>query len=167
MKVIHRSDSHEWATPQWLLEELSGEYGPFDLDPAARAWSACAPRHYDLDQGEDGLRLPWEGRVFVNPPYGRGDIGISWQRKAWTEVRAGRAEVVVFLVPARTDTEWWHEFVMPRASEVVLVRGRLRFIPGPSTKHDAATFPSAVVVYRPGRLRGCPTFSTLDPCGRK
>jgi site-specific DNA-methyltransferase (adenine-specific) len=76
----------------------------------------------------------------MNPPYGR-EIG-SWIRKAWESSREGAT--VVCLLPARTDTRWWHDYVM-RAGEIRLVRGRLRF----GQAVASAPFPSAVVIFRP------------------
>jgi hypothetical protein len=89
---------------------------------------------------DDGLALPWHGRVFVNPPYG-------WQLRNWVlkarrEVEERRATVVVALLPARTDTGWWHEHIASRA-DVFLLRGRLAFGDG----EQSAPFPSALAVW--------------------
>jgi hypothetical protein len=90
---------------------------------------------------EDGLLLEWFGRCWMNPPYGR-TIG-RWMAKARRMAESGKAELVVCLVPARTDTAWWHENVM-RAAEVRFIRGRLKF---GGAKH-AAPFPSALVIFK-------------------
>ena len=94
--------------------------------------------HYTPD--EDGLSLPWRGTVFVNPPYGRAVS--AWTEKARGEVEAARATTVVALLPARTDTKWWHQSVAGIA-DVFLLRGRLKF----GGEAVSAPFPSAVVVW--------------------
>jgi len=86
-----------------------------------------------------GLARPWSGNVFMNPPYGT-TIGL-WMAKAWGESQRGA--LVVCLVPARTDTRWWHEYAV--RGEIRFIRGRLRFGAG----KYSAPFPSAVVVFRP------------------
>src|SRR5262249_39145220 len=110
---------------------------PFDLDPCATAANAKAPRFYTRD--DDGLRQPWTGRVFCNPPYGR--VIAEWVAKA-KAAAATTAELVVLLVPARTDTRWWHEHVAD--AEGGFLPGRVRFVEAKS----GAPFPSAVVVFR-------------------
>lgn len=89
---------------------------------------------------DDGLALPWRGTVFVNPPYGR-QLTL-WVAKARREVEKGRTSLVITLVPARTDTRWWHDHVVGRA-DVWMLRGRLAFGDG----SQAPPFPSAVVAW--------------------
>lgn len=137
MSVHFSTATAEWATPQCLFERLADRFGPFDLDPCASAENAKSARYFTIDQ--DGLSQPWQGRVFMNPPYGRG-IG-SWLRKAHESSLSGA--LVVCLVPARTDTAWWHDHAMK--GEIEFVRGRLKF--GRSNKD--APFPSAIVIFRP------------------
>ncbi len=127
----------EWATPQWLFDALNREFG-FTLDPCATAQNAKCRRYFTVV--EDGLKRSWAGEVvFMNPPYGS-VIG-KWMEKAWVSAREGAT--VVCLVPARTDTGWWHRFAM--RGEVRLLRGRLKF----GDSKNSAPFPSAVVVFRP------------------
>ena len=138
------SSVHEaWETPVWLLERLYAVFGTFDLDPCSathdRRTARVRAKVY-FTQADDGLSVPWHGRVFVNPPYGRALR--FWTRKARTEVELGNAEVVVCLVPARTDTGWWHEDVAGKAT-VFFLRGRLSF--GDGTQ--PAPFPSALLVW--------------------
>ena len=130
------SASEEWATPQDLYDAWNAEYR-FDLDVAATPDNAKAPRYYTI--ADDGLSQPWEGTVWCNPPYGRG-IG-KWIQKAYDTSRDGSATVVM-LIPARTDTRWWHDYVA-KAYEIHLVKGRLKF--GGSAMN--APFPSCVVVF--------------------
>jgi phage N-6-adenine-methyltransferase len=154
MGVMTSSATPEWPTPQWLVDQLAAEFGPFDLDPAATAENAKAPLYYTVV--DDGLAQEWKGRAWLNPPYGA-VIG-RWVAKASAEVDLGNAELVVCLVPARTDTRWWRQSTTA-ASLVRLWPGRIRF--GCDTQGYArrdvselrnAPFPSAVIVF--GRLPG-------------
>lgn len=132
------SKSDSWETPQNLFDELNAEF-KFNLDVCATKANAKCDRYYDA--ALDGLAQDWRGRVWMNPPYGRGKIA-KWMAKAREEVEAGRAKVVVCLVPARTDTAWWHDHAAK--GEVRFLRGRLKF----SNSKQFAPFPSAVVVFR-------------------
>ena len=126
-RVLFSSASDRWATPQDVYSRLNDEFH-FDFDPCA------------LDGSDDGrarLFSNWLGkRVFCNPPYGP-EINKFLQR-------ATEAKVAVFLIPARTDTKWFHDIVLPNASEIRFIRGRLKF--GESKK--SAPFPSMVVIFR-------------------
>lgn len=144
------STTDDWPTPRDLFDALDAEFG-FDLDPCASAANAKCTRFFTIE--DDGLSRRWHGSVFMNPPYGRG-IG-DWIAKAWREAQKGA--IVVCLIPARCDTEYWHDYVM-QASEVRFIRGRIHFdserqrereASGESVAHNAP-FPSAVVVFRPG-----------------
>ncbi len=137
MTVHYSSLSNEWATPAELFARLDAEFG-FTLDPCATAENAKCQKFFS--QADDGLRQSWAGeRVFMNPPYGR-QIG-AWMRKAFEESQNGT--LVVCLIPARTDTSYWHEYCM-NASEIRLLRGRVKFGGQP----QGAPFPSAIVVFR-------------------
>lgn len=127
----------EWATPQDLFDALNREHGPFLLDPAATHENRKAPFYFTAE--DDGLRQIWRGRVFLNPPYGRG-IG-AWVRKAWESAQDGA--YVVCLLPARTDTAWWWDYCAK--GDVEFLKGRVRFGGG----KNSAPFPSAVVIFRP------------------
>ena len=144
--AIFQSQRDDWATPPLLFEELRREF-VFTLDPCCNRATAKAARFCALDRGDNGLAASWErSRVFCNPPYGRAIR--SWMLKAAREAVEQHATVVC-LVPARTDTQWWHQTVKLYASEVRFLKGRLRFYlhgePG-----GPAPFPTAVVVFRPG-----------------
>ena len=134
MNVHFSSKTDDWATPEGFAEK----YGPFDLDPCADESNAKAPVFYTKE--DDGLGRTWEGRVWMNPPYGR-DIK-KWIAKAVASADAGAT--VVCLIPARTDTSWWHDFVLPRG-KIEFLRGRLKF----GGSKNAAPFPSAVVIFEP------------------
>ncbi len=94
--------------------------------------------HYTAE--DDGLSLPWKGKVFLNPPYGR--ILNRWVKKSRLEAEQGNCETIAALIPARTDTAWWHDHVAGKAY-AFLLRGRLRFGDG----KQSAPFPSALVVW--------------------
>jgi phage N-6-adenine-methyltransferase len=131
-----------WATPQIVLDRLYEVIGGgFDLDPCSpgRLQGRVQARTH-FDAADDGLAQTWNGLVYVNPPYGR-SIG-QWTAKAREEVAAGRASMVVGLLPARTDTSWWHRDIADHAA-VWLIKGRLAFGDGAS----AAPFPSALVLW--------------------
>lgn len=136
---IPKSKSVEHGTPDDLFEALAAEFGPFDLDAAASDQLHKTPCYFSM--AGNGLRLPWFGRVWVNPPYGR--CIRDWLLKALGELAAGRVSRVVFLIPAATSTSWWHDIVKPHASEIRFLRGRLTF----KGSKTCAPFASAVVVF--------------------
>ena len=136
------SKSSEWDTPQEFFDRLNMDWN-FTLDPCATHQSAKCKKYFTKE--DDGLSQDWSGHhVFVNPPYGRG-IG-EWIKKSWQESKKHNT-IVVMLVPARTDTKWWHNYIM-RAKEVHFLKGRLKF--GEAT--NAAPFPSAGVVFHSDTL---------------
>lgn len=137
VKNVHFSSaSCEWSTPQDFFDKCQKEFGPFLLDPCATHANAKAPHYYTKD--DDGLTRVWVGRVWMNPPYGR-EIG-RWMRKAYESSIDGA--MVVCLVPARTDTAWWHDYAAK--GEVRFIRGRLKF----GGSKTSAPFPSALVIFR-------------------
>lgn len=125
-RVVFKSQTVEWATPPEVYAQLDREFH-FDFDPCP------------LGGTEDGLATlfqPWYGRrVYLNPPYGPGI-------RKWLE-RGLEADLAVFLLPARVDTKWFHDLVLPHAREIRFIRGRLTFV---GAKHPAP-FPSMVVVF--------------------
>lgn len=133
--VYASSKTCEWATPQDLFDRLNAIYH-FDLDVCATADNAKCETYYT--KVDDGLTQRWRGRCWMNPPYGR-EIG-RWMKKAYDESREGAT--VVCLVPARTDTAWWHDYAM--RGETEFIRGRLKF----GGSKNSAPFPSAIVVFR-------------------
>jgi len=136
------STNQAWETPVALLETLHGVFGRFDLDPCAPRRSRARVRaRVHLTEADDGLSVPWRGTVFVNPPYGR--TLATWVAKARSEVESGRAKTVVALLPARPDTNYWHEHVAGWAAVFFFLRGRLRFGDG----KQSAPFPSALAIW--------------------
>ena len=135
----------DWGTPQDLFDRLSKEFGGFDLDVCANAENAKCPRYFT--EKDDGLSQDWKGYCWMNPPYGR-EIG-KWIEKAYhaagkpTHINPlGGDATVVCLLPARTDTQWWHEYCM-KADTVRFIRGRLKF----EGSENSAPFPSAIVIF--------------------
>lgn len=132
----------EWLTPPDVLRAL----GPFDLDPCApvaRPWPMAAA-HYTLH--DDGLRQPWQGRVWCNPPYGR-------ETGAWLERLATHGDGIA-LIFARTETEMFHAWVWERADAVLFLRGRLHFHHVDGRRADAnGGAPSCLVAYGARNVR--------------
>ena len=127
--------SNEWTTPKDLFDRLNDEFG-FTLDPCSTHENAKCEHHYTIN--ENGLLQDWQGTVFMNPPYGR-EIG-KWIKKAYDESQKGAT--VVCLIPSRTDTAYWHDYVMK--GEIRFMRGRIYFSDGARP----APFPSAIVIFR-------------------
>lgn len=132
------TDQHE--TPQAFFNAVEERYGPFDLDVCATLANAKCKEFYTPDQ--DGLRQAWRGRVWCNPPYGR-EIGRWVERAVIATQGILSAQLAVMLLPSRTDTAWWHDWVQPNA-EVEFLRGRLRF----GGAKNSAPFPSCLAVFR-------------------
>lgn len=142
----------EWA----FIRSLEERFGAFTLDVAAAAHNAKAGDFYTRE--DDGLSLPWEGRVWCNPPYS--DCG-AWVRKAWFEwEHQDRPELIVMLLPAnRVEQAWWQDLIEPRRDRprsplrVEFLRGRMRFdrpgaVIGP--KGDRPPFGCALLIWSSG-----------------
>lgn len=137
------SKNMSWCTPPDFFAELDREFH-FDLDPAATDKSAKCAKYFT--PADDGLSKDGGCRVFCNPPYGR--FIQDWVRKGYEESRKP-GTVVVMLIPARTDTSYYHDYIFHgKADEVRFLRGRLKFTDEDGNTKDAAPFPSAVIVWR-------------------
>lgn len=152
MNAVHfSSERQDWETPQALFDALNAEFG-FTLDVCATSENKKCPDF--IDEELNALTRNWGGYLetcWMNPPYGY-QIG-KWIRKAYEESQNGAT--VVALIPAKTETRWWHEYVM-HAHEIRLVKGRIQF----SGCGVNAPFPSAVVVFRRGNH--VPGFSAME-----
>ena len=127
----------DWQTPKELFNKLDSIYH-FTLDPCSTHENALCKKHYTKE--EDGLQQDWSNEiVFMNPPYGR-EIP-KWIKKAYEESCKGA--IVVCLIPARTDTIYWNEYVFPYATSIQFIKGRLHF----SESKTPAGFPSAIIVF--------------------
>lgn len=134
--ALFSSNTDNWATPQSFYDELNKEFN-FTLDPCADDVNHKCETYFT--KSDDGLAKKWGGyRVFCNPPYGR-QIG-KWVEKAYHESQNGTT--VVMLLPARTDTKWFHDYIY-RKAEVRFVRGRIKF----GEAKNSAPFPSMIVVF--------------------
>lgn len=138
IKACLSSKTDNWATPQDFFDKLNEEFH-FTLDPCADEENHKCDLFYTREQ--DGLSYDWGGHsVFCNPPYGK-EIA-DWVRYSYEQSRKPNTTVVM-LIPARTDTRYFHDYIYGKA-EIRFIRGRLKF--GDAT--SAAPFPSMVVVYR-------------------
>ena len=133
------SKTDEWEMAREFFDALNAVFH-FTLDICATHANAKYGRYFTKE--ENGLIQTWNGVCWMNPPYGR-EISL-WVRKAY-ESSLDAGTVVVCLLPARTDTKWWHDYVIAHTERIRFIRGRLRF-----SGRGPAPFPSALVVF--GRL---------------
>lgn len=140
MNVHFSSQTNEWATPQDFFDVLNKEFH-FTLDPCATKENAKCLQFFT--QEDDGLLQSWDNHiVFCNPPYGH-EIG-KWVKKAYEESR-NPGITIVMLIPSRTDTKYFHEYIYNKPNvEIRFLKGRLKFVGGKSS----APFPSMVVIFR-------------------
>lgn len=133
--LMFSSTTDQWATLQDFFDKLNAEFN-FTLDPCADLENHKCKKYFTKEM--DGLKQSWDGeRVFCNPPYGR-------KIKDWVKKSCeSNAECVVMLIPARTDTQYFHEYIYGKA-EIRFVKGRLKF----GNSKNAAPFPSMVVIFR-------------------
>lgn len=137
-KVLFSSKSDNWETPQTLFDSLNKEFN-FNLDPCCNEDNKKCEKYFTKEQ--DGLKQDWGGyTVFVNPPYGRELY--KWVKKSYEESKRANTKVVM-LIPARTDTRYFHEFIYRNAKEIRFIKGRLKF--GNSTSN--APFPSMIIIF--------------------
>jgi phage N-6-adenine-methyltransferase len=131
------SKTDDWATPQYLFDEWNAKYD-FDLDAAASSTNHKCDNWYGLDHPEeskrDGLAQAWTGTTWVNPPYGR-------VLNQWVGHAAEQLSPVVMLLPARTDTRWFHSYCINQ--RITFIKGRVKF--GGSS--FGAPFPSMIVEF--------------------
>lgn len=130
------SKTDMWATPQDFFDKLNEEFN-FTVDVCAIPENAKCDKFFTPEM--NGLKQEWQGVCWCNPPYGR-EIG-KWVEKAYIASTFGAT--VVMLLPARTDTKWFHEYIYTKA-EIRFIKGRLKF----GNSKTAAPFPSMVVIYR-------------------
>ncbi|MCL6598975.1 MAG: phage N-6-adenine-methyltransferase [Alicyclobacillus macrosporangiidus] len=150
-QALLSSNRDDWETPWDLFNELDARYH-FTLDVCAIWWNAKLDEYFDEHQ--DGLSQAWSGRCWMNPPYGR-EIG-KWVKKAHDEALVlHNCELVVCLLPARTDTKWFHRYVWdkhtkrPRPGvDVEFLEGRVKFLDLDGNPTNSAPFPSMIVVFQ-------------------
>lgn len=136
--IMFSSETDLWATPQDFFNSLHKEF-KFTLDPCATPENAKCSRFYTKQT--DGLKQNWGGEtVFCNPPYGKAIK--DWVKKCYEEsLKPGTT--IVMLIPARTDTSYFHDYIYHKAKEIRFIRGRLKF----GNSKNSAPFPSMVVVF--------------------
>ena len=120
------SMTDEWNTPSSIYIQLDNEFR-FDFDPCPN------------DPSFNGLQIEWGQRSYVNPPFSNWQI---WVHKGYEEHKKGK--MVVFLLAARTDTKAFHEIIIPFATEIRFIQGRLKF----GGSKTGAPFPSMVVIFK-------------------
>lgn len=126
-RVLFSSVSDHWSTPSAVYDGLNAEFD-FTFDPCP------------LLSAQDGLKIAWHGRVFCNPPYSK---IADFIRRGLFALWKGECELLVFLLPARTDTAWFHDYVLGKA-EIRFIRGRLKF----GGAMNNAPFPSMICIWR-------------------
>ena len=141
-KGLFSSKKQDWRTPEKLYSMLDAEFH-FDYDP-------CPSIEADEFRMKDGYSSSWGNCNYVNPPYNE---VYKWVKKGYEEALKGKTSV--FLIPSRTDTRWWFDYIM-KAYEVRFVKGRLRF---GGAKHPAP-FPSVIVVFKKNSSN--PSFSVYE-----
>ena len=137
--VHFSSKSQEWYTPPEIIERVVKLFGSIDLDPCSEMSehpNVPAARYFTVK--ENGLEQVWDGKVYMNPPYGRG-IG-EWIEKLCTEYESGNVKEAVALLPVRPDTAWWRKL---RDYAICFIKGRLKF----SRQKYSAPFPSCVAYF--------------------
>ena len=125
--IMGTRNSDHYATPKAFYTKLDAEFH-FDLDPCP------------LHATRDGLTIPWKGNIYVNPPYSNIQ---AFLEKGLEELRKGNAKIIVYLLPVRSDTKYWHEIILKHADEIRFVKGRLNF----NEKKSPAPFSTCVVIF--------------------
>lgn len=141
--VMFSSKNNEWSTPPSFFNEVNKEFN-FNLDPCSTDENHKCDKYYTIK--DDGLSKDWSGHnVWCNPPYGR-NIG-KWVEKCYREGCKDNT-LVVLLIPARTDTKYFHDYILHRA-EIRFIPGRLKF----GNSNNSAPFPSMLVIFRGAKVR--------------
>ena len=136
--ALFSSQRDDWETPKDLFYRLDKIYH-FETDLCANENNAKCKKYYSVEQ--DGLKQEWKGSCWCNPPYGRG-VG------KWVEKAANSNALVVMLLPARTDTKWFHDYCIKKGT-VEFLKGRVKFV---GAKNNAP-FPCMIVVFG-GKVNG-------------
>lgn len=138
-KVLYSSNKTDWETPQDLFDKLNSIFH-FNLDVCASKENAKCEKFYTEEEDALSREMIWLGTCWMNPPYGR--CISEWMENA-LHCSVEYKSTVVCLVPARTDTKWWHDYVAK--GEIFYLKGRLKFVGA----RNSAPFPSAIIVFRP------------------
>lgn len=149
-EALLSSNSDEWYTPEAFFKRCEQEVGWFDLDPCATHENHKAPNYFTEE--DDGLMKEWFGKVFVNPPYSEnnkakrdGKIVLWWIEKCSLEMARGGVQLIYLLIPSRTDTKAFHDFLYQKEwVELRFIKGRLKFWGA----KNSAPFPSLLAIFR-------------------
>lgn len=153
------SNDQTWETPKYLFDWLNDifhftiDLASFETCYTAKTIGKC------ITPQQDSLKQSWNGQIgFLNPPYGR-ELH-KWVEKACAEVKkATKPTMIIMLIPSRTDTSYWHDYIFPTAKEIWFLKGRVRF--GDGTK--PAPFPSAIVVFSNEKTyNSTPIFKAIE-----
>jgi len=157
--VHFMSENQAWGTPHSFMAFLEERFNwKPTLDAAASRENRKADCWYDEE--ENALIRPWNGQVWLNPPFGR-ELP-QWLEKCASEIKNNaQCQAIYCLIPARTDTRWFHDIIMPNAYLVYLIKGRFNFVAPGAAEGANAPFPSMLVVWRRHRLPDC-GITTLD-----
>lgn len=147
-KSLYSSNKDDWETPKDLFKKLDREFG-FTQDVCANTNNKKCDNYFSIQ--DDGLKQPWFGVAWMNPPYGRGID--KWLAKAYRE--SHNDCICVCLLPVRSDTKWWHNYVM-KSYEIRLLTRRLSF----EGSNNKAPFPAAIVIFKPGSTK--PILTSLS-----
>lgn len=157
-------DRNDWVTPQWFFDYFNERFN-FTLDAAATKSDAKCEKYFTPN--DDGLAQSWKHEtVWLNPPYGRNMS--HWIRKCYyesarsTSMLKERSNIIVCLMPARTCTRYFHDYVMKGANTIYIIKGRLAFEKPDGTVQREAPFPLLVVVFCPWPNKGAPVIESLD-----
>jgi len=133
------SDKDNWETPPATVQDLADAIGGFDLDPCSSVNTEYGElANYRLEDGVDGLKEPWFGNVFVNPPFSHKK---KWLKKATEEAERKTVTTIVMITPDGTDTKsWWHEYIAENAEYVCFRYGRLDYVDPDDNDGPGATF---------------------------
>jgi phage N-6-adenine-methyltransferase len=149
--------TNEWGTPKKLFDRLDKEFN-FTLDSCASSWNYKVDNYYTIE--DDALSKEWKGIVWCNPPYS--NVGDS-VKKAYEESLKGA--IVVMLIFSKTDTRYWHDFVM-KADEIRFIKGRVKFEKHEDTITEShspsAPAPSSIIVFKPKPRQNTPILSAFN-----
>ena len=137
--ALFSTNSNEWETPQDLFVHYNKLF-KFNLDVCASSANNKCIRYFS--KSDNGLGRTWSRCNWMNPPYGRQII--LWVKKAYEESLSGNTTVC--LLPARTDTRWWHDYVL-KADSIYFIKGRLKFKQNKKEPRCTAPFPSCIVIF--------------------
>tara|TARA_Y100001938_G_scaffold136037_1_gene198424 strand:+ start:659 stop:1201 length:543 start_codon:yes stop_codon:yes gene_type:complete len=143
------SVNQTWGTPKEFFTYLKQNFLWIPtLDAAASPSNKKAPMYFTEDM--DALKQEWFGNVWLNPPFGKVLLP-QFLDKCTEQIRNGNADSIFVLIPARTDTKWFHEKVVQNARWVYLIKGRFNFDSPYAAEGANAPFPSMLVIYKAGQ----------------